>query len=78
MIQFKSSITIILLISFFLISTCTTDNSIINSTDQSISKTEGIENIGSTNSDWELPDDPFWNATTRILIRTNIIYKNIR
>jgi hypothetical protein len=54
MTKFKNSITIILLFSFFLISTCTNDNSVTGSYDQSLGKTTGVADkngIASGNKD---------------------------
>ena len=56
--KFKNSITTILFIPFFLISTCTTDNSITGSYDQSIGKKNGVaENNGIANGDKDKHSD---------------------
>lgn len=56
MTKFKNPITIILLFSFFLISTCTTNNSITGNSDQSLGKTTGVVEINSLaggDNEWE-------------------------
>lgn len=48
MTKFKKPITIVLLFSFFLISTCTTNDSITGNTDRSLGKTTGVDKINSS------------------------------
>jgi hypothetical protein len=56
MIKFKNPIAIILLISFFLISTCTTNDSITGSSDQTLGKTTDVADSNSTAKVWPVQE----------------------
>ncbi len=71
MVIVKNSIKIILITSFFLISTCTTDNSITGSSDQSLGKTTSVLDINSTaggDKEWDrILQQQVSNLITRFL-----------
>jgi len=65
--KIKNPVTIILLSSFFLISTCTNDNSITGNTDQTLGKTTGLVDVNSPTSEDDEGND-FFDVISKILL----------